>query len=170
MPVSVPPPITCDIKGENHYNLRATSHTRLRARDHYTSSTQSHWWKRWTRSKFASSHYAWGTNGVCECKRDVKSTWIPTWHWIVHIYGHLDYFQKPPLRGRPHTKPGDHGTPNAHDRWFILLYHVWGPAWTKSIEIAFDWGPNHKWLHTTLEGPRPHYRFWKCVGTIGPYV
>jgi hypothetical protein len=25
----------------------------------------SHWWKRRSRSKFAS-HYAWGTNGVCE--------------------------------------------------------------------------------------------------------
>ena len=31
----------------------------------------SHWWKRHSWSKFAS-HYAWGTNGVCECK------WIPT--------------------------------------------------------------------------------------------
>jgi hypothetical protein len=35
--------------------MRATSYTRLRARDHYTSST--HWWKRRNRSKFAS-HYA----------------------------------------------------------------------------------------------------------------
>jgi len=35
----------------------------------------SHWWKRRTRSKFATSHYAWGTNGVCECKMDVKSIW-----------------------------------------------------------------------------------------------
>ena len=31
----------------------------------------SHWWKRQSRSKFAS-HYAWGTGGVCECKMDVK--------------------------------------------------------------------------------------------------
>jgi hypothetical protein len=25
-----------------------------------------------------------GTNGVCECKMDVKSTWIPTWHSMDH--------------------------------------------------------------------------------------
>ena len=29
--------------------------------------------------------------------------------WIMG-HGHLDYFQKPPLGGRPNTKPGDHGT------------------------------------------------------------
>ena len=25
---------------------------------------------------------------------------------------------------RPNTKQGDHGTLNAHNRWFILFYHV----------------------------------------------
>ena len=44
----------------------------------------SHWCKRWSRSKFAS-HHAWGTNGVCEWKRDEKSTWIPTWHQVGHV-------------------------------------------------------------------------------------
>jgi hypothetical protein len=34
------------------------SHTRLRARDHLHFK-ESHWWKRWSQSKFAS-HYAWG--------------------------------------------------------------------------------------------------------------
>jgi hypothetical protein len=42
------------------------------------------------RSKF-TSHYASGTNRVSECKMDVKSTWIPTWHQMDH--GYLDYFQ-----------------------------------------------------------------------------
>ena len=28
---------------------------------------------------------------------------------------------------------------------------------THDIEIAFGWGPSHIWLHTTLEGPWPHY-------------
>ena len=50
------------------------------------------------------------------------------------FHGHLDCFQKPPLGGRPNTKLGDHGTPNAHKCWFILLHHVWGPAW-----IAIHW-------------------------------
>jgi hypothetical protein len=48
------------------------------------------------------------------------------------FHAHLNYFQEPPLEGRPNTKPGDHGTPNAHNRWFILLYHVWRPAWIKT--------------------------------------
>ena len=48
------------------------------------------------------------------------------------FHGHLDYVQKPPLGGRLNTKPGDHGTPYAHNRWFILFYHVWRPTW---IEI-----------------------------------
>ena len=30
--------------------------------------------------------YAWGTNGVCECKMvDIKSTWFPTWHRMDHV-------------------------------------------------------------------------------------
>ena len=41
--------------------------------------------------------------------------------WII-FKNHL-------LGGMPNTKLGDHGTPNADDCWFILLYHVWRPAW-----------------------------------------
>ena len=48
------------------------------------------------------------------------------------FHGHLDYFQKPPLGGRPNTKPGDHGALNAQNSWFILFYHVWGPAWREN--------------------------------------
>jgi hypothetical protein len=41
------------------------------------------------------------------------------------FHGRLDYFQEPPLGGRPNTKPlGDHGTPNVDNRWFILFYRV----------------------------------------------
>ena len=43
--------------------------------------------------------------------------------WIM-LHGHLDYFQKPPLGGKPNTRPGDYGTPNAHNYWFILFHHV----------------------------------------------
>ena len=32
--------------------------------------------------------------------------------------------KNPFLGGRPTTKPGDHGTLNAHNRWCILFYHV----------------------------------------------
>ena len=30
--------------------------------------------------------------------------------------------------------------------------HEW-----KFVEVAFDWGHDHTWLHTTLEGLCPHY-------------
>ena len=44
-----------------------------------------HWWKRQSRSKFAS-HYAGGTNGVCECKMNVKSPQIiPTRHRMDQV-------------------------------------------------------------------------------------
>ena len=35
-----------------------------------------------------------GTNGVCECKMDVKSTWIPTWHQMNHVLWSLGLFSK----------------------------------------------------------------------------
>jgi hypothetical protein len=71
-------------------------------------------------------------------------------------HGHLDYFWKPHLGGRPNTKPGHHGTPNAHNRWFILIYHVWRPAW-----IEFHWNSNwsRAWSHMTS-----HYT-WGSVTT-----
>ena len=40
------------------------------------------------------------------------------------FHGHLDYLQKPLLGGRPNTKLGDHGTPIAHNLWFILLQEL----------------------------------------------
>ena len=81
----------------------------------------SHWWNRRSRPKFAS-HYAWGTDRVCECKMDVKPTWIPTWHWMDHCSWSLGLVPKNHLLDVGlNTKPGDHGTPNAHNRWFILL-------------------------------------------------
>jgi hypothetical protein len=87
----------------------------------------SHWWKRRSPCKFAASHYTWGSNGVCECKMDVKSTGMDSYmasKWIM-FHGHLDYPQKPLLGGRPNTKPlGDHGTPNTCNCWFIFNFVV----------------------------------------------
>jgi hypothetical protein len=82
-----------------------------------------------SQSKF-TSHYVRGTNGACEWKMDVKSTWTPTWHRTDHVSWSFGLFSKSPLGGRPNTKPlGDHDTTNAHNRWFIILfYHGWGPA------------------------------------------
>ena len=66
------------------------------------------------------------------------------------------FFQKPPFEGRSNTKPGDHGTPNAHNRWFILFYHVWGPAWIKIYR-------NNFWLRTQSH-MTSHYT-WRSVTT-----
>ena len=53
----------------------------------------SHGWER--RSWFKCAlHYAWGTNWVSECKMDVKSTWIPTWHQTNHVSWSLGIFCK----------------------------------------------------------------------------
>ena len=35
----------------------------------------------------------------------------------------------------PNTIPRDHGTPKSHNRWFIIFYCVWAPAW---IEIHWN--------------------------------
>ena len=56
--------------------------------------------------------------------------------------GHLDYFQKPPLKSRSNTKPGEATALRiliTIDLFYI--YHGWGPAWIKFIEITFCWGP-----------------------------
>ena len=117
----------------------------------------SHLWKRRSWSKFAS-HYAWGTNAVRECKMDVKSIWIPTWHPLDHVSCFMDYFQKPTtLGGRPNTKLEEHGTPNVHNRRFILIYHVWGPAW-----IEIHW--NNIWLRAWSR--MTSHDTWGSVTTI----
>ena len=105
--------------------------------------------------KFAS-HYAWGTNRVCDCKMDVKSTWNPTWHQMDHVSWSLGLFQKPPLGGRLNTKPRDHGTPDAHESQ-PLVYSIKceNPHDQKPIEITFGRGSGRIWLHTTLEGLWP---------------
>ena len=84
------------------------------------------------------------------------------------IHAHLDNFQNPPLEGRPNRKPGYHGTPTVHSRWFILFYYVWGgPTW---IESHY----NSIWLRARLHMDS-HYTWgfvidhstwvWRCVGT-----
>ena len=42
------------------------------------------------------------------------------------------------------------------------LARVWSGPYIQAckaiyVEIAFDWGRGHTWLHTTLKGPWPHY-------------
>ena len=60
---------------------------------------------------------------------------------LAMFHGLLDCFRRPPLWGRPNTKPGDQSTMNAHNRWFILFYHA-----TKTTWIEIHW--NSIWLRT----------------------
>ena len=101
------------------------------------------------------------------CLRDQQSMWVQdggkSLHGFLHgiewlmFHGHSYYLQKPPLGGRPNTKPRDHNALNAHNRWFILNYHVRGPTWIDMHWNNIWWGPDHIWLHATLEGLWPHY-------------
>ena len=141
----------------SYHNLRATIHTRLRARDHYPSS----------------SLIGGKAEPVVQVRtftprlRDRQSMWMQdgceSLHGFLHgikwitFRGHLNSFQKP---------PGDHGTPNAHNRWFILFDHVWGPSW-----IEIHW--NSIWLrirshmasHYTWGSATTRHDFGGVLGT-----
>ena len=72
------------------------------------------------------------TEGVCECcKMDVKSRWTPTWHRMGFLCFMVTWtiFKYQLFGGRLNTKLGDLDNLNVCIRWFILFYHVWGPAW-----------------------------------------
>ena len=60
------------------------SHIRLRARDHYTSSTFIGG-KGGASPSSLHTTLEGPTEYVCECKMDEKSTWIPTWHSMDHV-------------------------------------------------------------------------------------
>ena len=141
---------------------------------HFTHETESplpihfkhsHWWKWRIRSKF-TSHYAWGTNRVCERKMDIKSTWIPTWHRMDHVLcwtilkNHL-------LEGGLTQKQ------EAMALWMLAVVDLFyfnmceGPYELSFIKIEFGWGSSPLWLHTTLEGPWPHYYMILEVGWDG---
>ena len=69
--------------------------------------------------------------------------------WIV--------FHEPPLGGKPTTKPGDHGTPT-----LTTVDLFYGIMCENPTCIGIHWNSirsraGHIWLHTTLEGPWPHY-------------
>jgi hypothetical protein len=77
--------------------------------------------------------------------------------WII--------FKTPPFGGWLTTNLGDHGIPNARDRWFILFYHVWGSA---RIEIHLnsiwlrawsDMTSHHSWGFTIT-----HHDFGGVLG------
>ena len=136
--------------------VRATSHTRLRARDHYTSSTliggnggaspRSSFTLRLREQRsmrlqdgckvYMDSYMA--AKGSC-----FKVTWF-------NFKNHL-------LKVGLTQNRGDHGTPNAHNNWFTLFYYVWRPAW---IEILWNSSWSRVQSHMTS-----HYT-WGSMTTL----
>ena len=115
---------------QNGSDLRATSHTRLRAHDYNNSSTLINGKGGAGPSSLHTTLE--GTTGVCECKMDVKVHMDPymalnrsrfTITWTIFKNHLLEV-------GRIQNRE-TRGTMNTHNCWFILLYHVWGPLWTK---------------------------------------
>ena len=139
--------------------LRVTSHTRLRARDHFNSSTLIGG-KGGAGSKFATSHCAWGTNGVSECKMDVK-VYIDSYMTLNGACFTVPWtaFENHLLEvGLTQNRPGrpwyfEHSQPLVCS----ILSCVRTRMNRNSIETTFGWGLGHIRLHTTLEGPWPHY-------------
>ena len=138
-------------------SLRGGLHTRLRAHDHYTSSTLIGG-KDGSGPNSLHTTYAWGTHGVSECKMDVKSTWICAWHQMDHVSWSLGLFFNNHL-----LKVGLTQNREIMALWTLttvdLSYFIMCEDLHEStfIEIAFGWGLSHIWLHTILEGPWPHY-------------
>ena len=116
---------------------------------HFTHETESpwplhfkhsHWWKRLSRSKFAS-HYARGTNQWSMWMQDGCIVYMDSYMALNGSCSTVTWTNlgKPLLVGTHDTKPGDHGTVYVHSRWFILFYHVWRSTW-----IYIHW--NNVWL------------------------
>jgi hypothetical protein len=80
--------------------MRTTSHARLRARNNYYTSSALIGGK--------------GGAGPSSLYTTLEGPTEVTW----------PLFKILSLGGRPNTKPGDRGTLNAHNRWFILFRHV----------------------------------------------
>jgi hypothetical protein len=126
---------------------------RLRARDF----KHSHWWKRRSRSNFASTlrlrdwRSMWMQDG---CKVYMNSYMASNGSCFMVTW---TMFKNHLLKVGLNTRVGDHGTLNAHNHRFILFYHAWGP-----VCIETHW--NNTWLRAQSH-MTPHYT-WGCVTTM----
>ena len=136
---------------------------RVESKGHFTHETESpwpldfkhsHWWKK---AEPVQDRY------FTLRLKDQRSRWMQDDGCKVYMESYMasnglcfmvtwTVFKNHLLEVGPTQNRGDDRTPNAHNYWFILFYHVWVPAW-----IETHWGPGHMWLHTTLENPWLHY-------------
>ena len=142
------------------WKLRATLHMRLRARDHYTRALS-----------MVQKVEPIQVRCFTLCLRDQRSMWMQEGCKVyMGFYMALNgsCFMVTWTVFKNHlldTKPGDHGTPNAHNRRFILLYRVWGHTW-----IDIDWNSISLWTqsnmtsHCTWGFVTTLNVVWRCVG------
>ena len=104
-------------------------------------SNQSYLLEMWSRSQF-TSHYVCRINIVSECKINVRSTCIK----CIMFHDHFNYFQKPPLEGRPNTKLETMALQNLIIVDLLYVTMCEDPAW-----IEFHWNSIclRAWSHTS---------------------
>jgi hypothetical protein len=96
----------------------------------------SHWWERRSRSKFATSHYAWGTNELSMWMQDGCKVCMVSYMALCGSCFMVTWilFKNSSFGDRLNTKAGGlRGTPNTHNCWFILVCHVWGPRMIRNL-------------------------------------
>ena len=116
--------------------------------------------KRWSRSKVRfklCQQSMWMQDGRKVCMDSYMAS-----NGTCFI-GHLDYFQKPPYEGRLNTRTGDHGTPNTHHCWIILIDRVWGSTW---IEVHWNQIWLRAWSHMTSYYTRGSVTTWYDFGGV----
>ena len=77
---------------------------------------------------------------------DLKSPWIPTWHWMDMFHGHLDCSNNHLLEVGLIQNRETMTLWMLTTRYFIMFYHVWGPAW---IELHWNSIWLRAWSHMT---------------------
>ena len=102
----------------------------------------------------------------------LKSTWIPTRHWMGLVSWSLRLFPKNHLLEVGLTHNWETMTLRTLTTASLFyLFTCEDPHEQRVIEIALGWGPDHTWVRTTLEeDPWPHYMtlgvFWDGLWTL----
>ena len=79
-----------------------------------------------------------------------------------HVSWSLGFFLNPPLGGRPNITPTNHGTPNAHNPYFITFYHVWRPTWIEILRNTI-WLRSRSYMTSHYSNLLLKYTTWTCA-------
>ena len=152
---------------------------------HFTHETESpwpihfkhsHWWKRQSRSKFATSHYARGTNGGCMWMQDgckvcmdsyvasYGSCFMVTWTILEKYFTEVGLTQNWETMALWMLKTID---------FLFYFYHVWGPTRIKIHWYSIwsrAWSHTRSGSHCTREDAWPQYMMlevcWNGLWTL----